>query len=572
MASHEFLKTHLTRGEPMNVPKILLASSSLLLVACSARSESSGSARASLPSVPVTFQTSKLSAATTCSSSFITHDLNHTTVPRQGDRVVYDSNGSGVAVGDLDHDGLSDIVLGNIGAASSIQWNLGDFKFKSQELLNNLGLPESQTRAVSLVDVNNDGWLDIVLTHSQGGISAWINNHKKGFTLETLSGVDFPAYTMIWDDLSGTGKLDLVTASYDALLETELKDSFLLSRGAGVVVYNRSGKQFEATRLAKSSQTLALALYDVNNDGKRDLIVGNDFAVPDLAFLNGTWKAVKPFKRTTKNTMGFSSSDIDNDGKLELFATDMKPKMDDEKVIAKWITFMQKTYEKSQYSSLQRAENVLERQNPDGSFQNIAYELGLDATGWSWSAKFGDLNNDGYEDLYIVNGMIDTQNLKHLPNNELVETNKAYLNTHGAFQIMPSWNLGSSASGRGMSMSDLNNDGQLDIVVNNLGKPAQVFENQLCGGNSLEVELNWLGSSNTKGIGAKVFLNSSAGTMQREVLSQSGYLSGNDPRIHFGIPKDSALESLEVVWSDGKRSVIEKPEANSILNISRSAK
>ncbi len=558
----------------MNVPILLLASSSLLLVACTARSESSSSSRALLPSVPVSFQASKLAAATNCSSGFIEHDLNHTTIPRQGDRVVYDSNGSGVAVGDLDHDGLSDIVLGNIGAASSIQWNLGNFKFKSQELLNNLGLPESQTRAVALVDVNNDGWLDIVLTHSQGGISAWINNHKKGFTLETLSGVDFPAYTMLWDDLSGTGKLDLVTASYDALLETELKDSFLLSRGAGVVVYKHSGNQFEATRLAKTSQTLAMALYDVNNDGRRDLIVGNDFAVPDLAFINtaSEWKKAKPFKRTTKNTMGFSSSDIDNDGKLELFATDMKPKMDDEKVIAKWITFMQKTYEKSQYSSLQRAENVLERQNPDGSFQNIAYELGLDATGWSWSAKFGDLNNDGFEDLYIVNGMIDTQNLKHLQNNELVETNKAYLNTHGAFQIIPDWNLASTASGRGMSMSDLNNDGQLDIVVNNLGKPAQVFENQLCGGNSLEVELNWLGSGNTKGIGAKVYLNSSLGTMQREVLSQSGYLSGNDPRIHFGIPKDSTLESLEVVWSDGKRSVIEKPEANSILNISRSAK
>jgi hypothetical protein len=255
----------------------------------------------------------------------------------------------------------------------------------------------------------------------------------------------------------------------------------------------------------------------------------------------------------------------------------MKPKMDDGKVIAKWITFMQKTYEKSQYSSLQRAENVMERRNGDGSFQNIAYELGLDATGWSWSAKFGDLNNDGFEDLYIVNGMIDTQNLKHLPNNELVESNKAYLNTGGRFSAQPNWNLASSSSGRGMSMSDLNNDGQLDIVVNNLSKPAQVFENQLCGGNSLQVELNWLGSSNTKGIGAKVFLNSSIGTvqlktMQREVLSQSGYLSGNDPRIHFGIAKDATLESLEVVWSDGKRSVIEKPEANTILQISRSSK
>jgi enediyne biosynthesis protein E4 len=552
---------------------LLLASACTLITGCVARSESV-SPRAKLPIVSVTSSSHAISPSTPCANTFLEHQLPHITSVRGGDHNVYDSNGSGVAVGDLDKDGFSDIVLGNIGGSSSINWNLGDFKFKSQTLLDTFGIPESQTRAVMLVDVNADSWLDIVLTHTQGGISAWINDHHKQFKLETLEGVSFPAYTMLWDDLDGKGNLDLVTASYDSILEAEQGNSFLFSRGAGVLVYKHDGKVFTGTRLEKESQTLAMALYDVNNDGKRDLIVGNDFAVPDMAFLNTKtdWKKVKPFKRTTKNTMGFSSSDIDNDGQLELFATDMKPKMDDEKVIAKWITFMQKTYEKSQYSSLQRAENVMERRNSDGSFQNIAYELGLDATGWSWSAKFGDLNNDGFEDLYIVNGMIDTENLKHLPNHELVESNKVFQNTGGKFSLEQAWNLASSSSGRGMSMSDLNNDGQLDIVVNNLSKPAQVFENQLCGGESLEVELNWLGSSNTKGIGATVYLISSVGTMQREVLSQSGYLSGNDPRIHFGIPKNTKLERLEVVWSDGKKSVIQNPQTNTILNISRSQK
>ncbi len=557
---------------------LLLASACAFLTGCVARSEAD-SPRANLPTIAVTSSVQKVSASNRCAGTFLEHQLPHITSARGGDHTVYDSNGSGVAVGDLDKDGLPEIVLGNLKGSSSIQWNLGDFKFKSESLLDTFGIPESQTRAVLLVDINADSWLDIVFTHTQGGISAWINDQRKHFKIETLNGVSFPAYTMLWDDLDGKGNLDLVTASYDSILEAEQGNSFLFSRGAGVLVYKRSGKEFVGTRLAKGSQSLALALYDVNNDGKRDLIVGNDFADPDLAFLNAShdWEKVKPFKRTTKNTMGFSSSDIDNDGNLELFATDMKPKMDDEKVIAKWITFMQKTYEKSQYSSLQRAENVMERRNSDGSFQNIAYELGLDATGWSWSAKFGDLNNDGFEDLYIVNGMIDTENLRHLPNHELVETNKAYLNTKGQFTLQPNWNLASTASGRGMSMTDLNNDGQLDIVVNNLSKPSQVFENQLCGGNSLQVELNWLGSSNTKGIGAKVFLNSSIGTtrlntMQREVLSQSGYLSGNDPRIHFGIPKNATIESLEVVWSDGKRSTILKPEASTILTVSRSSK
>jgi hypothetical protein len=558
----------------MNTSLLTLMSSSLLLLAaCVARGESSGSPRASAREVSTSLTAKPLNQrAAPCTGNFKEHLLEHTTQPRGSDGSVYDGNGSGVALGDLDGDGLPEIVLGNLDGPSTIQWNEGHFQFRTETISNQFGLPETQTRAVALVDVDGDGWLDIVFTHTQGGVGIYHNDQHKHFVAQTPenASISFPAYTMLWDDLSGNGNLELVTASYDAILEAENK-GFLFSNGGGVIVYKHENGTFKAERLWPSSQSLAMVMFDVNGDGRRDLVVGNDFAVPDFIWLNtkGGWKKVSPFKRITKNTMGFSVADTDNDGGLELFATDMKPKFDDVKVLARWMPFMQKTYEKLQYSSIQRAENVLQRRSKDGGFQNAAYDLGIDATGWSWSAKFGDLDNDGFEDLYIVNGMIDKENLKYLPNHELVESNKVFKNTFGHFQAEPAWKLGSTASGRGMSMTDLDNDGRLDIVVNNVSSPAQVFENQLCTGQGLEVELDWSGTHNTRAIGATIQLHTSAGTMQREVVSQGGYLSGSDPRVHFGAPEGATLDSLEVTWPDGAHSSIEKPTINTILKITR---
>ncbi len=553
---------------------VLMSSSLLLLAACVARGESSSSPRAPARQVSASLRATAFSPSAACTGNFLEHALTHTTIPRGGEGSVYDGNGSGVAVGDLDGDGLPEVVLGNLAGPSTIQWNEGDFKFRAETLTNAFGLPETQTRAVALVDENADGWLDIAFTNTEGGISVFTNDHHQHFRPRTLTSASFPAFTMLWDDLGGTGNLDLVTASYDAILEEENK-SFLFSNGGGVVVYTPTDGAYKQERLWNSSQSLAMAMFDIDGDGRRDLIVGNDFTVPDFFWLNkpGGWKKVSPFKRITKNTMGFSVADTDNDGSLELFATDMKPKFDDVKVLAKWMPFMEKTYEKLQYASIQRAENVLQRRTKDGGFQNVAYDLGIDATGWSWSAKFGDLNNDGFEDLYVVNGMIDKENLKYLPHHELVESNKVFSNSFGRFQPEPDWKLNSISSGRGMSMADLNNDGRLDIVVNNVNSPAQVFENRVCGGRSLEVELEWPGTRNTRAIGSTIKLHTSigsnAGTLQREVRSQGGYLSGEDPRVHFGAPESATLDWLEVTWPDGAQTKFLQPRTDTILRLTR---
>jgi enediyne biosynthesis protein E4 len=217
----------------------------------------------------------------------------------------------------------------------------------------------------------------------------------------------------------------------------------------------------------------------------------------------------------------------------------------------------------------QVSENVL--QVSDGrSFRNQAYGRGISATGWSWSGEFGDLDNDGALDLYVANGMIEAELFRYLPNGELVEQNQALRNDGaGGFAPAPKWGLGSTRSGRGMSIADLDGDGDLDIVVNNLRAPAQLFENQLCGGSSMAIDLRWPSSKNTRALGATLVLHTSAGDYTREARSSAGYLSGAPSRVHVGFPPSAKPEWLEVRWPDGAVSAIDAPAAHTLLTVTR---
>ena len=499
-------------------------------------------------------------ASSTCTDTFIKHSLNHTTQARGDEVTFYDSNGAGLALGDLNQDGLIDMVLANLKGKNSIFWNEGGLEFRRE------AMSHGDSRAANIVDVNGDGWLDLVFTQNLGGLSYW-QNGTQGLEPATLAGVTVPAYTMAWADLDRDGDVDLVTASYDTHLEKELKDSFLFSNGAGVVVYEQNDGQFSGTRLAETSQALALTLFDVNADGKLDILVGNDFEVPDYTFINSAaWREAAPFTQTTRNTMSFASADINNDGLSELLATDMKPDFNDARALAAWTPLMQKSYERKTQAANQLEENMLYAPRGAG-YQNLGARLGLDATGWSWSGKFGDLDNNGLLDLYVVNGMIARELFEHLPNFELVEENQVFRQTERGFE-KAAWNLNAAESGRGMSMADLDNDGDLDIVVNNLESPATLFENQVCGGESVELDL-LSDTENTRALGAKVTLETSHGSLLREVSSSSGYLSGDSARLHFGFPANATLNALKIVWPDGAVSELAAPEADTLVTVTR---
>ena len=165
----------------------------------------------------------------------------------------------------------------------------------------------------------------------------------------------------------------------------------------------------------------------------------------------------------------------------------------------------------------------------------------------------------------IAQGLFD-----YLPNAELVEENQARRNNgHGGFVRVPEWGLGSTDSGRGMSMADLDSDGDLDIVVNNLEQPARLFENRLCGGSSILVDLLWPGSKNTRAIGARLALHTSAGTYYRDIHVSSGYLSGDPARVHFGFPTGAILQRLDIDWPDGATSSVKSPPARTLISITR---
>ncbi|HWQ15273.1 MAG TPA: CRTAC1 family protein [Roseiflexaceae bacterium] len=503
------------------------------------------------------------SRAQPCNGAFVRHPLDHITRMSASDQHrVFDTNGAGLAANDLDNDGDIDLAFANLQGQNSIFWNQGGLVFQRQLL------PHGGSRAVSAVDVDGDGWQDLVFTQRTERPVLWRNQGGEAgrarFAPAPLPGVVFPAYALAWGDLDGDTDLDLVTGSYDAALEqvviVERRAAF--GSSVGVYAYTNEGRHFTPRLLAPQAHALALLLADLDDDGAAEILVGNDFDTPDYAWTRreADWEALEPFVFTTRNTMSLDAGDLDNDGDLEIFATDMKPYDQSVATLARWLPMMQALPRPLSSGGPQINENVLQFRQPDGRYRNEAYERFAAATGWSWSGKFGDLNNDGFLDLYVVNGMLSADLLGYLPGGELVEENQALRNGGaGRFVREDAWGLGSRSSGRGMTMADLDRDGDLDIIINNLQAPAEVYENRLCGGAGLEVDLFWPQGLNTRAIGARLALVTSAGTYRRDVRATSGYLSGDPARVHFGLPAHATPHRLEITWPDGRVSLVESP-------------
>ncbi len=404
MKQHRFDMQALSRAKRRYMSSYILA---FLIALSSVMIGGEANAQTESERSPVIATTQQLIEPPECQDLFVAHDLAHVTDTADGVVRMFEANGSGLAVGDLDNDGDLDLVFGNHFGPNTILWNQGGLLFEAEPL------GEGRTRAVTIVDVDADGRRDIVLTTNTGAINYWRNQGDGVFERRLLPGVARPAYVINWGDLDQDGDLDLVTAPYDAGFLTDLGDSYLLSGGSAVVYYENqlsatpdgdlSGR-FVPTQLAGNAQALALALTDVNADGRTDILVGNDFGVPDYAFVQTegdedavAWSEATPFTVTAHSTMSFDLGDVDNDGDLDLFATDMKPYSFDEDLRTAYAPLMAAMAgDPHMEGDPQIMENVLQVQSPDGRYENRAGPWHIDGTGWSWSAKFGDLDNDGY--------------------------------------------------------------------------------------------------------------------------------------------------------------------------------
>ncbi len=500
--------------------------------------------------------------ARACQARFVEHLLQHTTAAGDGRIGFYASNGAGVGVGDLDGDGDLEVVLANLDGPNTVHWNEGGLRFRAESL------PVEASRAVHLIDADGDGRLDLFFTHSASAPTLWLNAGASGGAefVRADAGVREPLYTADWADFDADGDLDLVGATYDAELHSTAPGAT-----GGIFVYRTGADPSTAggmlrldARLATRSQALAVLAGDLDSDGRIDVTVGNESFLPDYQWLGSDdgWHPGGLFGRTAHNTTSLIAGDVDNDGHVDLLATDRNP---DAESRSAW----EPLHLPPSPDPAQVDRNVLQLARGD-AFHERGVEWGIDASGWSWSSKFGDLDNDGFLDVYVVNGMIAVELFEHLPGDELVEENQAFRNVRGAgFLPAPDWGLGAPESGRGMSMADLDGDGDLDIVVNNLAAPARLFENRLCGGGHLQIDLRWPAAANRYALGARVHLDTSTGSYTRTVRAASGYLSGDAPRLHFGVPPGSRLLAARIVWPDGEPSALRDLPLNHLITVTR---
>src|SRR3989338_5497790 len=472
---------------------------------------------------------------------------------------------SGLALNDINNDGLIDIFLVNFIGNSSIFWNKGDLKFEKEDF------PISKGRSVNLIDYNGDAQIDIFITIFNSTPKLFENKLADKKTVFSKTKMDFMNYSFSSDfgDIDLDGDLDLVLSSYDVELGDVINDYKKGSNIYGVSWYINENDSFrQKLFLAHRSNALVTTLFDIDNNSYPDIFVGNDMEINDYAFLcyevGCTLKKI--FNKTSFFTMSYYFGDIENDGDYDVFSSDMllyEPEL-------KKKMLEDQAHEPEYPSQVKR--NTLQV-NRNGLFLEDAEARGIDATGWSWSSKFADINNDGFLDLYIVNGMLKNYMASNLEekNKGLIEENFMLINNgSGYFYNDKSLGLNSTKGGRGMSFADLDNDGYLDIVVNNLLDNASIFVNNLCNENEfVEFELRQPNSKNVYSIGAKVILNTSLGTLTRTIRSSSGYLSGDPYRLHFGLGKNTTIYKTKVIWPDGKVSSFSDIKKNKVNKIKR---
>jgi len=498
-----------------------------------------------------------------CGFRFSRTDLPHYTSGGSTGSALYASNGSGLAVGDLTGDGQPDLVFGNIVGTVTVYVNEGNFVFTP------IQTTLTDVRSLIIVDADGDGTRELYATRRFAPpIVGKLTDG--GFTYEPIPEVYSAFYAMGWQDLNRDGALDVVFGTYDNEQLQQQGLIFQTRGGGGVFVYTQRDTRFTPQRLNSSAQALAIAFPDLDQDGRTDLLVGNDFNEPDGAWTisDAGYTAVAPFSQTTENTMSLDYVDYDNNGTFDLYATDMKPYDQSVSTMARWLPAMLKLTRPLTADDPQYTENTLHTW--DGSrWRNRAYDLQLDATGWSWSAKFADLDNNGWQDLYVVNGMKATDLLSYLPDYELSEDDMLFVTDNSERYDLVDRGISQTGSGRAATMADLDNDGDLDVVVNPIDGYAQLYRNELCQTASIAVTLVDPTSANRDAVGAIVTVAADQHLLTRSIQVSSGYLSGQPTTAHFGLGAVQRIERLVVTWPDGKQSEVPDITANMHYTITR---
>ncbi len=537
----------------------------------------------------------------------------------------YIYNGGGVGIGDLNNDGLQDIVFTGNMVSTEVYLNQGNFTFKNiTSHLEHL-LPQKWHSGVAIADINGDDLADIYLTSTTNSHlekrrnECWVNQGTDEMgvpsfvEMASAMGINDTGYSVHagFFDYDLDGDLDLYVLNNIVKKQVPTNYRPKITDGSSInndrLYQNKGDGTFKDVTLEAGitieGYGLGLAFGDINLDGYPDIYISNDYIANDILYINqkdGTFQnqADKLLSYQSKFSMGNDVSDINNDGYPDIFTLDMMPEIYSRKKQTVngnsyqfYIKDDQYNYQHQYVRNMFHLHNGIHNGEPI-TYSEIGQFMGIYQTEWSWSPLFADYDNDGDKDLFITNGFpkdltdkdftnykaqvhgyvaSDQQVIQRMP--VVKVSNYAYENTGDlSFQNVTSdWGLDIPSFSNGAAFVDLDNDGDLDYIVNNIDDPAFIYQNhslsQHTNTNYIKIALEGE-SPNTSAIGAKIEIWKDDHYQYHEHFLTRGYISSVDPMIHFGLGDIQTLDSIRVIWPSGtKKTVVKDANANQTLTI-----